>query len=329
MFSSCCMYTCVRALLLSHAEAPVEKNAQVYMFTACDHRQTVNEFESWLAQEMRRCRVGVHRMIHSYVCRFCCCCCGTSSNCSRDERARLTATQDDELESLEEAHEGVMPPPLSRKTSAWDRAMSRLTTLLHAAEPPILDTAAGNDPLPQCILSYRDRIQLLPMLPHSLQAQAWHLLYTTSEHGCSIKTLLQRAHGRGPTLVLVKDRQGHVFGAFAAESWRREPSLSFYGTGESLLLSTWPGGRYRAWRWSGANRHFQMAASDCVVFGSGGGHAGLWLGSSLAFGSTARCDTFDNEPLTEHNVAGGLEEPHRGDSAFEVLELQVWGFSER
>ena len=32
------------------------------------------------------------------------------------------------------------------------------------------------------------------------------------------------------------------------------------------------------------------------------------------------------QALTEHSVHGGLEQPHLGDSAFEVQELQIWGF---
>ena len=87
------------------------------------------------------------------------------------------------------------------------------------------------------------------------------------------------------------------------------------------------GGEFRAWRWSGDNRYFQAAAIDFVAFGSGG-HFGLWLGSSLTTGSTGRCATYENEPLTQHSVHGGLEEPHMGDSAFEVAEVQVWGFVE-
>ena len=54
--------------------------------------------------------------------------------------------------------------------------------------------------------------------------------------------------------------------------------------------------------------------------------AALWLGDSLNSGSTARSETFDNEPLTEHFVSGGMLEPHSGDSAFQVLEVQVWSF---
>ena len=206
----------------------------------------------------------------------------------------------------------------------WERVATRVGILLR------FESAAGwhddEDRLPLCLLRYEQRIELLPLLPPPLRHRRWELLFNTSEHGCSIKSILSRCAGAGPTVILVRDRQGHVFGAFAAESWRQHPEPHFYGNGDSVLLSTWPKG-FNSWRWNreSGSRSFQCAAIDFIAFGSGG-HFGLWLDKSLSFGSTGRCETYDNEPLTEHRVRGGLDEPHRGDSAFEVLEVQVWGF---
>ena len=96
-----------------------------------------------------------------------------------------------------------------------------------------------------------------------------------------------------------------------------------HGNGEAFLFSTWPAeAGFRAWRWSGANRFFQAAAVDFVAFGSGG-HFGLWVGRSIGTGSTAACATFENEPLTEHSVAGGLEEPPLL-SPFRVEVDELW-----
>lgn len=178
-----------------------------------------------------------------------------------------------------------------------------------------------------CLLQYADRIELLPLLPLTLQHQEWHMLFSSEVHGCSLITLYERSHSQGPTIVLVRDASGHTFGAFASESWHANRSVDahYHGDGDSFLFTTWKG--FRSWRWSGANRYFQLATHDCLAFG-GGAHFGLWLGKALGTGSTGHCETYNNSPLTEHRVRGGLQEPHATVSAFEIREVQIWGFGE-
>lgn len=248
------------------------------------------------------------------LCGRLCCCSSSGPDCSESQPLTHASEDDDD------------PPALTRRSSLWERwerARSRLRTLVKLEQAAAID--GYEDSLPRCVLAYEHRVELLPLLPATLRHRQWKLLYSVADHGCSIRTLLGRASGCGPTIVLVRDARRHVFGAFAAEAWRKFPEPHFYGSGEAFLFTTWPDG-FRAFSWSGANRYCQAAAIDFVAFGSGG-HFGLWLGKSLRTGSTGRCETFENDPLTEHAVHGGLSEPFEGDSAFEVLELQVWGFA--
>ena len=55
----------------------------------------------------------------------------------------------------------------------------------------------------------------------------WELLYSSNQHGQSYNSLLMRAAGRGPALVIVRDKQGHVFGGFASVPLQK--SGQFYG----------------------------------------------------------------------------------------------------
>ena len=265
--------------------------------------------------------------------RFCCCPDRSYScvdNAEPPERELLK-------QQVDEPTTQQGPPMLRRRGSVWqranqkfERATARLGTLLRL-EKMAGGMLEGEDPLPHCLLQYTHRIELLPLLPSTLRQKRWQLLFTTAEHGCSIRSVLTRCSGLGPTVFLVRDMQGHVFGAFASEAWRDHPQTHFHGTGETFLFSTWPEAEgFQAWGWDhdsvASNRSFQCAALDFIAFGSGG-HFGLWLDNSLATGSTSRCDTFGNAPLTEHSIRGGLREPHDGISAFEVREIQVWGFS--
>jgi hypothetical protein len=43
------------------------------------------------------------------------------------------------------------------------------------------------------------------------------------------------AAGKGPTLVLVKDKQGHLFGGYASEPWVKNGK--FYGEVHCLLTT--------------------------------------------------------------------------------------------
>ena len=52
---------------------------------------------------------------------------------------------------------------------------------------------------------------------------AWHLLFASALHGRSLAHLLHLAASAGPVLLLIRDRAGHLFGAFLSEL--REPHL--------------------------------------------------------------------------------------------------------
>ena len=52
-------------------------------------------------------------------------------------------------------------------------------------------------------------------------------MYSSNQHGQSYNSLLMRAAGRGPAIVVVRDKQGHVFGAFASAPLQK--SGQFYG----------------------------------------------------------------------------------------------------
>ena len=135
------------------------------------------------------------------------------------------------------------------------------------------------------------------------------MLYSTEQHGCSLRTCYRQLEGRhGPNLVLVLDDGGRLFGAFASEALRCE--RHYFGTGETFLFSLAPS--FAAYRWTRQNSHYVLGGHDSLAFG-GGGAFGLYLDASFERGSSARCDTFGNEPL------GSSPE-------FGVVKVEVWGF---
>ena len=93
---------------------------------------------------------------------------------------------------------------------------------------------------PTAALTAMRDLQVLPLaalcplraaLPVRLRQHDWRLAFSTDQHGCSLQTLYRRLASRGPSLLVVLDADGSVFGGFASESWRADAS-HYFGTGE-------------------------------------------------------------------------------------------------
>eukprot|EP01121_Diplochlamys_sp_Union-15-3_P000017 TRINITY_DN10011_c0_g1_i1.p1 TRINITY_DN10011_c0_g1~~TRINITY_DN10011_c0_g1_i1.p1 ORF type:complete len:228 (-),score=52.68 TRINITY_DN10011_c0_g1_i1:64-711(-) len=160
------------------------------------------------------------------------------------------------------------------------------------------------------ILKEEDVKSLRRSIPASLSLKDWKLLYSTTSHGLSINTLYLKTKNCGPSLLLVEDSKGHVFGAFVTDSWRVEKF--YYGGGETFLFKLRPS--FKKFMWTGENNFFINSRSDCLAVGGGEGKFGLWINEDLTQGSSYPCQTFSNESL------GSSEE-------FEVSFLEIWAFT--
>nr|XP_020445063.1 nuclear receptor coactivator 7-like isoform X2 [Monopterus albus] len=147
-------------------------------------------------------------------------------------------------------------------------------------------------------------------LPARAQGYPWRLAYSTVKHGTSIKTLYRNlADVESPVLLVIKDMDNQIFGAFSTHSFR--VSDHFYGTGETFLYSFCP--EIKVFRWTGDNSYFVKGSTDCLQMGGGGGHLGLWLDAELYRGTTTKCATFNNQPLSTQQD-------------FNIHSLEVWAF---
>ncbi|XP_025019609.1 TBC1 domain family member 24 isoform X1 [Python bivittatus] len=70
------------------------------------------------------------------------------------------------------------------------------------------------------------------------------LLFTTSEHGCSLNRFYSHCEGHEPTLLLIKTTLQEVCGAYLSTDWserrRGGSKLSFFGTGECFVFRLVP-----------------------------------------------------------------------------------------
>ncbi|XP_072535561.1 nuclear receptor coactivator 7 isoform X1 [Salminus brasiliensis] len=152
--------------------------------------------------------------------------------------------------------------------------------------------------------------KLAARLPARVQGYPWRLAYSTVVHGTSLKTLYRNLGAVDcPVLLVIKDMHNQVFGAFSTHPFR--VSEHYYGTGETFLYTFSP--EIKVFRWTGENSYFVKGNLDSLQIGGGGGHLALWLDADLYHGSTSKCSTFNNHPLSPQQD-------------FTIQNLEVWAF---
>ncbi|XP_072908667.1 oxidation resistance protein 1-like isoform X2 [Hemitrygon akajei] len=156
-----------------------------------------------------------------------------------------------------------------------------------------------------------DQIEKLAKnLPPRTVGYPWTLIYSTSKHGMSLKTLYRSMTGVDtPMLLVIKDSDGQLFGALASEPFKI--SDCFYGTGETFLFTFYP--EFQIFKWTGDNMFFIKGDMDSLAFGGGGGEIGLWLDGDLYHGRSHACKTFDNCILSKKED-------------FYVQDIEIWAF---
>lgn len=155
-------------------------------------------------------------------------------------------------------------------------------------------------------------------LPHTLRSE-WRLLYCCSLHGASFATMLKKIVNEGPTVLVVKDREGHIFGGFAAESWM--PNAQFYGSSHCFLFSLKP--IMDVYYPTGYNSNFiyvnqnQQTLPNGLGMGGQWGYAGLWINDTFGSGHSKagpKCTTYNSPQLSS-----------TAEFSFDVMEVWAVG----
>ncbi|XP_077025532.1 TLD domain-containing protein 2 [Tamandua tetradactyla] len=182
------------------------------------------------------------------------------------------------------------------------------------APAPALAPEDPTDPQPaegSQVLGATEIRQLSVHLPPRVTGHAWTLAFCTARDGFSLRSLYRQMEGHGgPVLLVLRDQDGQIFGAFSSSALRL--SKSFYGTGETFLFSFSP--QLKVFKWTGNNSFFVKGDLDSLMMGSGSGRFGLWLDGDLYHGGSHPCATFNNEVLARQEE-------------FCIQELEAWVLS--
>ncbi|KAJ6677973.1 TLD-DOMAIN NUCLEOLAR PROTEIN [Salix viminalis] len=164
---------------------------------------------------------------------------------------------------------------------------------------------------PSMLLSEKERSILYVSLPAVVQGRKWLLLYSTWRHGISLSSLYRRSTlWSGPSLLVVGDRKGAVFGGLV-EAPLRPTNKKYQGTNSTFVFTNTPGHPV-IFRPTGANRYYTLCSTDFLAIG-GGGRFALYMDSDLLNGSSSVSETYGNPCLAY-------------TEDFEVKEVELWGF---
>ena len=148
---------------------------------------------------------------------------------------------------------------------------------------------------------------LAAQLPTRYRLSDWTLLYSSVKHGISLQTLYRKAAGKHPSILVMRDKTGYIFGCFVTEGWRS--AAKYYGTGETFVFQLEPS--QKAYSWSHKNNYFLFCTQESLAVG-GGGHFAIWIDSDLSWGNSGVCETFDSPCLAS-------------SEDFHCVHVEVWG----
>ncbi|XP_072492303.1 MTOR-associated protein MEAK7 isoform X2 [Notamacropus eugenii] len=152
-------------------------------------------------------------------------------------------------------------------------------------------------------------------LPTKLQ-HTWKLIFSSQIHGYNFAKLCGNIVDKGPCLLVVKDRDGYVFGGFSSHSWAVKGQ--FQGDSRSFLFTISPS--IAVYTYSGYNDHYmylnhgQQTIPNGLGMGGQFDYFGLWIDHDFGKGhskANPRCSTYNSPQLSAKEY-------------FELDTLEVW-----
>jgi len=136
-------------------------------------------------------------------------------------------------------------------------------------------------------------------LPHEVR-HLWRPIYNTDIHGESFSKFTGCITNQGPSIIVVWDDQGNVFGGFATDSWKLGPK--FYGKPETFLFHLHP--KMNIYDTTPFNTNYQYFNLKQKTMPNGLGmggqleYFGFWIDSEFGIVKTSpTCSTYHSAQL--------------------------------
>lgn len=175
------------------------------------------------------------------------------------------------------------------------------------------------------ILTEQSAKQLRRWMPSRCKfATSWSLVYSSAQHGFSLNTLYTLCKSSQSIMMVIRDDNGNIFGAFLSDS--PKPQIGHFGTGECFLwkysrvnesestqIDDTNSNTIQIYPSTGKNSYFIISEPEFLAIGCGDGKFGLLLDQDLFNGQTNTVPTFDNDILSSSRD-------------FVCLGVEVWRF---
>lgn len=164
--------------------------------------------------------------------------------------------------------------------------------------------------------SYKSKIldnEKIKLLVESIESkyrnsQSWDLLYSTVEHGHSLKTLLREVNNELPPFIIsIVDTDGCIFGVYFNEQLKINKRA--FGRPETFLYTFKD--NFKIFKYSGEYPYFCLCNFEYLAFGCSDGLYGLMVDDTLLHGECHFVKTFSNEILSKK-------------SKFEIKCVEIW-----
>jgi hypothetical protein len=163
------------------------------------------------------------------------------------------------------------------------------------------------------ILSNNQLKELHLYFPYFLQYSSLSKIFSLSQDGTALKTLYKKCEGIKNSILVIKDNEKNIFGAFASDIL--DPSATFTGSVDSFLFTFYKEEKIHVYKATHINDNFMYCDFEKICFGNSGDNFSLALTNSLLDGTTTTTDTYKNKPLN-------------GGNEFTVVNVEILGFKE-
>ena len=163
------------------------------------------------------------------------------------------------------------------------------------------------------ILNTNQLKELHSRLPSYHQYTSLFKIFSISIDGSALKSFYNKCEGINNSILLIKDDEGNVFGAYASEVY--SPTSTFTGTGECFLFTFFKENKIHIYNSTGINDHYMYCDNEQICFGCSDDYFSLSLRNNLLDGYSKYTQTYKNEPLNNKDK-------------FVIYKLEVWGFKE-
>ncbi|CAD8196291.1 unnamed protein product [Paramecium octaurelia] len=157
--------------------------------------------------------------------------------------------------------------------------------------------------------------QVIESIPAIYRLANWNKLYDIDIDGSSYQNMLQEIRYIFPILIIIKDFDLNIFGAYVSIEIHKYFE-GFKGNGETFLFKIdTENNEVRTYSWTEKNEDFVFCDDTGIGVGCGD-KFGLFVDSSLLFGYSNPCNTFDNPRLTSQEK-------------FKIKNLELWSIEQQ